>query len=252
MLAEERYRRILGLLNAQKTVMVSELCTLLGTSESTIRRDLATLARQGSLTKVHGGAATNQHTYMNAGLLHATRQTINEEEKARMCKYAASLIAPNDFVFIDGGSTVELITDYLADTNARFVTCSIGVVQRLAHMGKDVLLIGGQYSEISETFFGAETQHALLKFNFTKGFFGATGITRRAGCTSVQNGEAIIKQQAISRCREAYILADSSKFGIVCAVTFADFESVQIITTPRIHSRYHSCANITMVQESEQ
>ena len=40
MLAEERFREILKIVNEKKTVTVTELTELLDTSESTIRRDL--------------------------------------------------------------------------------------------------------------------------------------------------------------------------------------------------------------------
>ena len=56
MLAEERFGQILDLLNKQRTATVQELCEALGTSESTIRRDLTELDRLGKLNKVHGGA----------------------------------------------------------------------------------------------------------------------------------------------------------------------------------------------------
>ena len=56
MLAEERFALILEQLNEQRTVTVQQLCEALHTSESTIRRDLTELDRQGRLTKVHGGA----------------------------------------------------------------------------------------------------------------------------------------------------------------------------------------------------
>ncbi len=249
MLAEERHRRILGLLNAQRTVMVSELCTLLDASESTIRRDLACLAQQGALTKVHGGAASNPNTYISRGVQHTARQPINEQEKQLISKYAASLIVSDDFVYLDGGSTVERIADYLGDVNARFVTCSIPAAQRLTHMGKDVLLLGGHYNELADTLMGAETQYSLLRYNFTKGFFGVTGITRHEGCTAVVPGDAMVKQQAINRCREVYVLADPSKFGVVCTVTFADFESVRIITTSSVDFRFQSYDNIIRVED---
>ena len=54
MLAEERFALILEQLNEQRTVTVQQLCEALHTSESTIRRDLTELDRQGRLTKVHG------------------------------------------------------------------------------------------------------------------------------------------------------------------------------------------------------
>ena len=51
MLAEERFGQILNLLSKQRTATVQELCEALGTSESTIRRDLTELDRLGKLNK---------------------------------------------------------------------------------------------------------------------------------------------------------------------------------------------------------
>ncbi len=56
MLTEERFHKILSVLNEKKAVTVNELVALLNTSESTIRRDLNALANLGKLNKVHGGA----------------------------------------------------------------------------------------------------------------------------------------------------------------------------------------------------
>ena len=59
MLAEERFSLILDLLARQRTATVQELCEALSASESTIRRDLNELGKQGKLNKVHGGATDN-------------------------------------------------------------------------------------------------------------------------------------------------------------------------------------------------
>ena len=58
MLAEERFSLIMEQLDRKRTVTVQELCEALNTSESTIRRDLTELDRQGKLNKVHGGATS--------------------------------------------------------------------------------------------------------------------------------------------------------------------------------------------------
>ena len=50
MLAEERFREILKIVNEKKTVTVTELTELLDTSESTIRRDLTQLHKRGCLS----------------------------------------------------------------------------------------------------------------------------------------------------------------------------------------------------------
>lgn len=55
-LAQERFERILEILREKQSVTVTDLTKWLNTSESTIRRDLTELNRQGLLIKVHGGA----------------------------------------------------------------------------------------------------------------------------------------------------------------------------------------------------
>jgi DNA-binding LacI/PurR family transcriptional regulator len=57
-LPAQRRARILHLAQQQNAVRVVDLMTELGVSDATIRRDLQTLARQGLLDKVHGGATT--------------------------------------------------------------------------------------------------------------------------------------------------------------------------------------------------
>ena len=52
MLTEERYGKILSLLEEQGSVKVTELMQLFDASESTVRRDLNALDENGKLLKV--------------------------------------------------------------------------------------------------------------------------------------------------------------------------------------------------------
>ena len=63
MLTEERYSLILERINHQGSVKLTELCEMLDTSESTIRRDLNALAKMGKLVKVHGGAISAEDSF---------------------------------------------------------------------------------------------------------------------------------------------------------------------------------------------
>ena len=56
MLTEERFAKILSILERMGSVTVQQLMTELDASESTVRRDLNTLDANGQLVKVHGGA----------------------------------------------------------------------------------------------------------------------------------------------------------------------------------------------------
>ena len=63
MLTEERFTRILSILESMGSVTVQQLMTELDASESTIRRDLNTLDANGQLIKVHGGAILKNTSY---------------------------------------------------------------------------------------------------------------------------------------------------------------------------------------------
>ena len=55
MLAEERFSKILSIIESEGSATMQKLMTALDASESTIRRDLNTMDENGLLTKVHGG-----------------------------------------------------------------------------------------------------------------------------------------------------------------------------------------------------
>ena len=63
MLTEERFAKILSMLESMGSVTVQQLMTELNASESTIRRDLNTLDASGQLTKVFGGAVSRNSVY---------------------------------------------------------------------------------------------------------------------------------------------------------------------------------------------
>ena len=110
MLAEERFALILEQLNEKRTVTVQQLCEALHTSESTIRRDLTELDRQGRLTKVHGGATLPDSRFLADEPTMETKETLAVAEKRSIAAAAAELITAEDFVFIDAGTTtLELV-----------------------------------------------------------------------------------------------------------------------------------------------
>ena len=58
LLAEERRNRIVGLLDENGSVKMSELAEILDVSKETIRRDLIYLNEQGRVKKSYGGAVS--------------------------------------------------------------------------------------------------------------------------------------------------------------------------------------------------
>lgn len=85
MLAQERFERILEILREKQSVTVVELTEKLNTSESTIRRDLTELNRQGLLIKVHGGATAIKSVLSREEEV-ITKSKKHQEEKQKDCK----------------------------------------------------------------------------------------------------------------------------------------------------------------------
>ena len=140
------------------------------------------------------------------------------------------MIEDRDFVYLDAGTTTGYMIEFLARTKAAFVTNAVAHAQKLAAQGNQVFLIGGELKSSTEAVIGAQAMETLERYHFTKGFFGANGISRNEGFTTPDAGEAQVKRTAMRQCRICYVLVDSTKFGNISAVTFAPFEAGTILT----------------------
>lgn len=229
MLTFDRRNKILEFIAENGSAGVHELAKLLGTSESTIRRDLSELAKSGRLDKVHGGAMLKSQEFINREDSISVKVQKHFEEKLMIAEYAASLINDDDYVFIDAGSTTFLMTRFIAGSKATYITNGIAQAHELAKNGCRVMVLGGELKDTTEAIVGAIAAKNLQNYNFSKAFIGANGITLKQGITTTDTGEAIIKAVAIERSFVSYVLADSSKFGKVSAVTVSNIDSSCII-----------------------
>ncbi len=229
MLTEQRYEWILKLLEEKKTVTVMELTELLGASESTVRRDITALDKAGRLTRVFGGAVANQLNGVYEPTV-AQKEELFREEKGRIAAYAAGLIEPEDFIFLDAGTTTGRMLDFLPSCRATFVTNAVAHAQKLASRGCSVFLLGGTLKHSTEAVVGSQALLMLQSFHFTKGFFGANGVTKKAGFTTPDLQEAQVKRTAMAQCGRAYVLCDHSKFGVVSSVTFGTIRDGMILS----------------------
>ena len=248
MLTEERFAKILSILESMGSVTVQQLMAELNASESTIRRDLNTLDASGKLTKVHGGAILKAVAYSTKDDNVINRKEKNREAKNVIAKYAAGLITAGDFVYLDAGTTTELMIEYITSRQVVFVTNAISHAKRLAERGFTAYLLGGEFKAITEAIVGEEAVAALEKYNFTKGFWGANGISTQRGFSTPELKEAMVKKKSMENSMERYVLADDSKFGQISSVTFAPFESATVITTELSQEMYKRCGNVINIE----
>lgn len=244
MLTQERYAKILAILESMGSVTVQYLMTELDASESTVRRDLTVLDTNGQLTKVHGGAILKNAVYSSIDDEVIHRKEKNKESKEKIAKYAAGLINPGDFVYLDAGTTTERMIEYITERQAVYVTNAITHAKKLAEQGCTVYILGGEFKAVTEAIVGEEAVVALGKYNFSKGFWGTNGISIQKGFSTPELKEALVKQKSMENCKDCYILADETKFNLISNVTFAPFENATIITTGTLQPKYRTYKNI--------
>lgn len=250
MLSEERQKRILDKVTEKQSLTVQQLMEELDASESTIRRDLAELDSAGLLVKVHGGAIAKNVVFSTKDDTVIARKECNRDSKIRIAKYAASLIEPEDFVYLDAGTTTELMIDYITCMSAVFVTNGFSHARRLSEHGLLTYILGGEIKLPTEAVVGEEAVESLAKYHFTKGFWGTNGISQSSGFSTPDIKEALIKKISMSHTRGKYVLGDASKFSQISCVTFAEFTDATIITSELKDEAYRKFSNIIEVPES--
>lgn len=250
MLSQQRYELILEILHRQRTATVQELALALNTSESTIRRDLIALDRQGRLSRVHGGAALHQQALSALEPDMDTKQALNMAEKQAIGVYAAGLIRSGDFVFLDAGSTTLQVANALSGEalEATFVTNGLAHTRVLCRKGCNVYVPAGQVRQRTEAIIGAPALNCLHGYNFTKAFMGVNGISLKHGFTTPGIEERELKLAAVQSAQECWFLADESKFGQVYTAQICSLSRAGIITNRLPDPKYHS---YTTIQEVE-
>lgn len=247
MLTEERFKLILDILKEKKSITVSELVEELNISESTVRRDLTSLDKMGKLNKVHGGATFLEESYNNEELDVKIKHTLNVDEKKRIGKFAASLIEEGDFIYIDAGTSTELMIDYINEKKAIYVTNGIVHAKKLVQKGLEAFILGGQIKLSTEAIIGIEAVNNIRKYNFTKCFIGTNGIDLKAEFTTPDVNEALLKKEAINRSKKVYVLSDVSKFNKISSITFGNLDKTIIITTKITEKDFMNNKNIVEV-----
>ena len=249
MLAEERFAMILDLLAQKRSATVLELCDALDASESTIRRDLTQLDRQGLLKKVHGGATLVGRTVLADEPPMAAREEQSVEEKRLIARAAAAMITEKDFIFLDAGSTTLALVRELSGPalDARYVTNGVAHARLLAQKGCKVFLVGGLLRPETESIIAAAALYSLQQYNFTKAFLGANGVALDAGFTTPDPEEAAVKAAVVRRAREAWFLVDDSKFARIYPAVIAELSGGAILTNHCPNPKYRQ---FTLVKEA--
>jgi DeoR/GlpR family transcriptional regulator of sugar metabolism len=189
---------------------INSLAAQFGVSLSTVRRDLAALARAGRIMRTYGGAVEPGHGREPS--LQA-KEHVHRADKDAIARRAAALVGRGDVLLLDAGTTVGRLAWHLRQRDGiTVVTNGLSTLLALADApGVEVIVLGGRLRRPNEAFLGPEVDLALRRYRPDLAFLGADGVepTRGLNCPSPE--QASVKELMAAAARQAWVLADHSK-----------------------------------------
>ena len=227
MLKSKRKQLILEKVMKDKFVSLEYLVKALETSESTVRRDLDELESERKLRRVHGGAESLH--FLQEEESNQEKSIKNIQEKTRIAQKAASLIQEYDVIFIDAGTTNELLVNELHDPSVTVVTNSIHHATKLVERNIPTVIIGGVVKRSTDASIGGVALNQIGQLNFDKAFIGMNGIDD-GFFTTPDMEEGAVKRAILENAKRTYVLADASKLGNTSFAKVAPVSRARLIT----------------------
>lgn len=231
MLREERLDYILKKLKADHKVLQAELSTDLQVSEDTVRRDLESLAQDGLLIKVRGGAiphSPNPYSFKERILLH-------EHDKQLMAQKALSLLKNGQTIILDGGtSTLMLVKLFPPGLQLTVITNSVPIVaQLMEHPGVEVIFTGGRIFKDSQVASGLDTIRMIRRVRADLCFLGICSLHPIVGVTGLDLEEAEVKSAMVESANRVVALGTSDKMGTAEPFKVCEITGIDTIITDR-------------------
>ena len=219
----ERRKKILEYITTNKVAEVSELVKLFNTTESTIRRDLIEIEKTNLIFRTHGGAIRNEQKksiWQTSSLVN--RLDRNREQKERIAEFTSSLIKNDESLFIDGGSTTQILASYLKDKQNMLL---------IENESNRTILIGGEVNKDTHSTIGPDAENHIRKYYVDKCIIGVTGLDPDIGGYSAIPEEGSVKHLMMKHARETIIVIDSTKFSRKAFCICFPVEDVNTIVT---------------------
>ncbi|MRV70265.1 DeoR family transcriptional regulator [Duganella sp. FT92W] len=228
---EQRRGQILDVLRQQGSLRVSRLAQRFGVTPVTIRTDLRALADAGLLLRQHGCARLPHMPPPEANL--AEKRTLHRERKLRIAASAAALVAAQDKIILDAGSSTLILAQQLHAAGTLTVfTNSLPIAAELAQSPAiELIVAGGVLRHASQSLQGRQAEASLDGYVFDKLFLGADGIDMAFGLSTHDALDASLNARMIAGARRVIVLADSSKFGRICLHRIGALEHIHTIVT---------------------
>ncbi|MCS5492795.1 DeoR/GlpR family DNA-binding transcription regulator [Curtobacterium flaccumfaciens] len=231
-----RQDRIVAIVDgAPGMVRTAELAASLGTSEVTVRQDLAVLDQEARIRRVHGGAVR-----LGAGSTERPfEETAVEHQVAKTAigRAAAALVRPGECVVLDVGTTPAAVAEALVArtelTGVTVVTNSLTTALALERAVPrfTVIVTGGTLRPLQHSLVAPFNGAVLPMIAADLLFLGGTGLDVDHGLTNVNLPETEAKRMLAGTARRTVVVADGSKFGRAHIGVVRALEDIDVVVT---------------------
>jgi DeoR family transcriptional regulator, fructose operon transcriptional repressor len=154
----------------------------------------------------------------------------NIDAKDNICRAAAALINDGDIIFMDCGSTVFRLCQFIKNKKIKVITNSIPVVYELQNSMVSLNIIGGEFDAERQAVHGSIANKHIAFYKANKAFLGVDGISVN-GLFANSEKEAEITLAFAAQAAKTHLLCDGSKIGKESYLKFADLKIIDTLIT---------------------
>lgn len=227
-----RRAKILELLQEEGQASVAALSKMLGVTQTTLRTDLDSLAADGRLIRVAGGAIAKPQGVSEQG----TQPEITyAEEKAAIARLVAEQIRDGDTLFLNSGTTTQCIAQLLLEkSRLNVVTNSLSIAKLLGGSSTiHVVLLGGEINAEYGFTYGGDAAEQLQRYQSMWAILSVDGVDAQRGISTYHPEEVMIDRLMIGHSSQTIIAADHRKIGRAGFSNVCELSECSCIVTDR-------------------
>ncbi|MDN4612225.1 DeoR/GlpR family DNA-binding transcription regulator [Arthrobacter sp. MDB2-24] len=204
-----RQAEIIEILQDEGFQSVVELARRLGVNPSTIRREFEKLEQLELIQRTHGGAYPVKQTDTPSLI----KESLHHREKEAIGRAMADKVLDGQTILLDSGSTTLEVAKHLDNSRLTVVTNDLRIGLEIANRQcAHLVLIGGELLPNVYTLWGPSSVQQIEQLRVDVAIFGADTVDEQ-GIFNTSSYELELKRTMRSIAKEAFFVADSSKFG---------------------------------------
>jgi DeoR/GlpR family transcriptional regulator of sugar metabolism len=229
--SSRRHAAIVDSLRTTGVASVRELAERLRVSESTIRRDLKMLDRDGELIRTYGGAALSLATSRPEDPFELNAEH-DAASKEAMAQRAAALVPDDSVVMLDIGTSTSRIARHLRGRPVTVITSNVAVLDELREDDTvRLVMLGGVLRRNYLSLVGSLTEAALRQVSADLVFLSCTGVRSSGHVVDDMAIETPIKQSMIEAADRVVLVAAAAKFPGTGSLRVCSLSDVDVVVT---------------------